>query len=128
MSKVLRERIVAPAPYPRVRPVALDQRHDDGGRVPPFLGPYAAAKAADSLAVTISCELTRSGIETSIVVPGAFTRGTEHFPTSGGPADEATVSAYDCLANSEGLWRDNPLDRAAVHESAFASLFMRIIL
>lgn len=65
------------------------------GGFPPFLGPYAAAKAAmDSLAVTLSYELTRFGIETSIVVPGAFTRGTNHFPTAGRPADKETVAAY----------------------------------
>ncbi|MEK1948972.1 MAG: SDR family oxidoreductase [Ensifer adhaerens] len=71
------------------------------GGFPPFLGPYAAAKAAmDSLAVTMSYELTRFGIETSIVVPGAFTRGTNHFPTAGRPADEETVAAY---ARYDGL-------------------------
>ena len=42
------------------------------GGFPPFLGPYAAAKAAmDSLAITLSYEVARFGIETSIVVPGA---------------------------------------------------------
>ena len=65
------------------------------GGFPPFMGPYAAAKAAmDSLAVTMSYELARFGIETSIVVPGAFTRGTAHFPNAGKPADAATSAAY----------------------------------
>jgi len=65
------------------------------GGFPPFLGPYAAAKAAmDSMAVTMSYELARFGIETSIVVPGAFTKGTAHFPSAGKPADEATTAAY----------------------------------
>lgn len=65
------------------------------GGFPPFMGPYAAAKAAmDSLAVTLSYELTRFGIETSIVVPGAFTQGTAHFPTAGKPADASTAAAY----------------------------------
>jgi NAD(P)-dependent dehydrogenase (short-subunit alcohol dehydrogenase family) len=65
------------------------------GGFPPFLGPYAAAKAAmDSLAITISYEVARFGIETSIVVPGAFTKGTAHFPNAGKPADEATAAAY----------------------------------
>jgi len=45
------------------------------GGFPPFTGPYGAAKAAmDSLAVTLAYEIARFGIETSIVVPGAFTR------------------------------------------------------
>jgi NAD(P)-dependent dehydrogenase (short-subunit alcohol dehydrogenase family) len=65
------------------------------GGFPPFLGPYAAAKAAmDSMAVSLSYELARFGIETSIVVPGAFTRGTAHFPNAGKPADDKTSAAY----------------------------------
>jgi NAD(P)-dependent dehydrogenase (short-subunit alcohol dehydrogenase family) len=57
--------------------------------------PYAAAKAAmDSLAVTMAYELARFNIETSIVVPGAFTAGTDHFANAGKPADEATSAAY----------------------------------
>ena len=65
------------------------------GGFPPFLGPYAAAKAAmDSIAVTMSYELTRFGIETAIVVPGAFTAGTAHFPNAGKPADASTLQAY----------------------------------
>lgn len=65
------------------------------GGFPPFLGPYGAAKAVmDSLAVTLAYELVRFGIETSIVVPGAFTQGTDHFPSAGKPADTDTVAAY----------------------------------
>ena len=65
------------------------------GGFPPFMGPYGAAKAAmDSLAVTLAYEIARFGIETSIVVPGAFTRGTDHYPSAGKPADAATAAAY----------------------------------
>jgi len=65
------------------------------GGFPPFLGPYAAAKAAmDSMAVTMAYELARFNIETSIVVPGAFTAGTDHFANAGKPADAATSAAY----------------------------------
>ena len=40
----------------------------------------AAAKAGmDALAVQYARELSRWGIETAIVVPGTFTRGTNHF-------------------------------------------------
>jgi len=71
------------------------------GGYPPFMGPYAAAKAAmDSIAVTMSYELARFGVETSIVVPGAFTSGTAHFPNAGKPADARTASAY---ARYDGL-------------------------
>src|SRR5258706_255263 len=37
----------------------------------------------DSLAVLYARELSRWGIETTIVVPGAFTKGTNHFAHSG---------------------------------------------
>ena len=66
------------------------------GGTPPYLSPYFAAKAAmDSLAVSYASELTRWGIETSIIVPGAFTKGTNHFAHSGSPADKARVAQYD---------------------------------
>jgi NAD(P)-dependent dehydrogenase (short-subunit alcohol dehydrogenase family) len=66
------------------------------GGTPPYLSPYFAAKAAmDSLAVSYASELARWGIETSIVVPGAFTKGTNHFLHSGKPADEARAAEYD---------------------------------
>ncbi|MGM4990215.1 SDR family oxidoreductase [Tardiphaga sp. 862_B3_N4_1] len=66
------------------------------GGTPPYLSPYFAAKAAmDSLAVSYASELTRWGIETSIIVPGAFTKGTNHFAHSGKPADTARAAEYD---------------------------------
>jgi len=66
------------------------------GGTPPFLAPYFAAKAAmDALAVSYSTELALWGIETTIMVPGAFTKGTNHFAHSGKPADTARVAAYE---------------------------------
>jgi len=66
------------------------------GGTPPYLSPYFAAKAAmDSLAVSYASELTRWGIETSIVVPGAFTKGTNHFAHAGKPTDAARAAEYD---------------------------------
>ncbi|CAM5774681.1 short-chain dehydrogenase/reductase [Labrys miyagiensis] len=66
------------------------------GGTPPYLSPYFAAKAAmDSLAVSYASELTRWGIETAIIVPGAFTKGTNHFAHSGSPADTARASEYN---------------------------------
>lgn len=65
------------------------------GGVPPFLGPYFAAKAGmDALAVCYAKELAPFGIETSIVVPGAFTTGTNHFANAGAPDDGETQQAY----------------------------------
>lgn len=49
----------------------------------------------DSLAVLYARELSQWGIETTIVVPGAFTKGTNHFAHSGRPADEARLAEYE---------------------------------
>ncbi|HVJ43913.1 MAG TPA: SDR family oxidoreductase [Dongiaceae bacterium] len=66
------------------------------GGTPPYLAPYFAAKAAmDSLAVSYAGELARWGIETAIIVPGAFTRGTNHFAHAAMPADKERAPAYD---------------------------------
>lgn len=66
------------------------------GGTPPYLAPYFAAKAAmDALAVSYAAELARFGIETTIVVPGAFTSGTNHFATGGHPAEQAVLPAYE---------------------------------
>jgi NAD(P)-dependent dehydrogenase (short-subunit alcohol dehydrogenase family) len=89
------------------------------GGTPPYLAPYFAAKAAmDALAVSYALELSRFGIETSIIVPGSFTHGTNHFAHSGGPADQAVADAYESryaglmdqvgqkLAEIEPTWAD----------------------
>ncbi len=89
------------------------------GGTPPYLGPYFAAKAAmDALAQSYALEVSRFGIESTIVVPGAFTHGTNHFAHSGSPADGAVVAAYDTrypglmeqvsqkLAELEPAWAD----------------------
>ena len=66
------------------------------GGTPPWLGPYFAAKAAeDSLAVSIAAEVARFGIDSSIVVPGSFTTGTNHYAHAGHPDDDATAKEYD---------------------------------
>src|SRR5262249_34913666 len=66
------------------------------GGTPPYLAPYFAAKAAmDAMAVQYARELALWGIETSIIVPGAFTSGTNHFAHSGVPADKQRVDEYD---------------------------------
>jgi len=66
------------------------------GGTPPYLSPYFAAKAGmDALAVQYARELALWGIETSIIVPGAFTRGTNHFAHAGVPADESRAADYE---------------------------------
>ncbi|MGA5275727.1 SDR family oxidoreductase [Streptomyces cellulosae] len=75
------------------------------GGTPPYLAPYFGAKAAmDHLAKSYAVELSRFGIDTSIVVPGSFTSGTNHFAHAMHPADPATAEAYDELY--EGLMDD----------------------
>src|SRR5216683_7255361 len=65
------------------------------GGTPPYLAPYFGAKAAmDAIAVQYARELSRWGIETSIIVPGAFTGGTNHFAHSGKP-DQKVVAEYE---------------------------------
>jgi hypothetical protein len=48
----------------------------------------------DSVAVSYASELARWGIETTIVVPGSFTKGTNHFEYAGKPADVARAEEY----------------------------------
>jgi NAD(P)-dependent dehydrogenase (short-subunit alcohol dehydrogenase family) len=65
------------------------------GGTPPYLSPYFAAKAAmDAIAVQYARELARWGIETSIVVPGAFTRDTNHLASAEEPADHVRATEY----------------------------------
>lgn len=60
-----------------------------------YLAPYLAANAAvNALDVSYAAELARFGIETSIVVPGSLTSGTNHFASAGTPADEHRASQY----------------------------------
>lgn len=62
---------------------------------PPFLGPYVASKAAfDALAVVTSYEVSQLGIETTIVMPGAITQGTSHFPNASRASDQAVTAEY----------------------------------
>lgn len=81
--------------------------------VPPFLGPYVASKFAfDALAQVTAYEVSQFGIETVIVMPGAFTQGTNHFPNAGRGSDQGVTAAYAQLdplvdgygAATEGLF------------------------
>lgn len=66
--------------------------------VPPFLGPYVASKFAfDALAMTTAYEISQFGIETTIVMPGPFTQGTQHFPNASRASDGEVTAAYSAL-------------------------------
>jgi NAD(P)-dependent dehydrogenase (short-subunit alcohol dehydrogenase family) len=78
------------------------------GGTPAYLSPYFAAKAGmDALAVLYARELTLWGIETSIIVPGAFTNGTNHFAHAGVPADKARLAEYEA-GPYKGYGKKNP--------------------
>lgn len=63
--------------------------------VPPFLGPYVASKtAADALAQVTAYEVNPLGIETTIVMPGPFTQGTQHFPNASHAGDAERAAGY----------------------------------
>jgi NAD(P)-dependent dehydrogenase (short-subunit alcohol dehydrogenase family) len=69
-----------------------------GGTLP-YLAPYFASKAAmDALAVAYARELVRWGIETAIVVAGAFLTGTNLLAQAGWPADQTVVEQYEAGA------------------------------
>lgn len=66
------------------------------GGHPPFLAPYFAAKAGmDAMAESYAAELIKFGIDTTIVVPGAYPSGTNHFAHAELPADAARAADYD---------------------------------
>ena len=66
------------------------------GGHPPFLAPYFAAKAGmDALAESYAAELIKFGIDTVIVVPGAYPSGTSHFANAGSPADQQRALEYN---------------------------------
>lgn len=82
----------------------------------PFMGPYIASKAAgDALAEIQGMEVKSFGIETVILVPGAFTAGTEHFAHARQPAHRDVDAQYrDVMARAAGLReRIDAIDLAA---------------
>lgn len=61
----------------------------------PFMAPYVVGKTAlDALAEATAYEVGRFGIETTILMPGVFTSGTDHFKAAEFAQDAATVAAY----------------------------------
>jgi len=68
----------------------------------PFSGPYAASKAAgDVLAQAMALENSRYGVESVIVMTGAYTSGTEYFANAEGPADTEVVAQYELVSGLE---------------------------
>jgi len=71
----------------------------------PFLGPYIASKVAgEALAEIMGMEARAFGIETVILVPGAFTTGTDHFAHAETPAYHAIEGQYaELMTRTAGL-------------------------
>ena len=66
------------------------------GNWSPYFSGYFAAKAAmEQFAMSYAAELAPFGIETTIVVPGVFTKGTNHFASALKPGDETVAEAYE---------------------------------
>jgi NAD(P)-dependent dehydrogenase (short-subunit alcohol dehydrogenase family) len=64
--------------------------------IPPYLGPYAIAKAAfDALAESFAWDVESLRIDTTIIHPGVFTQGTSHFTDAARANDAARASEYD---------------------------------
>jgi NAD(P)-dependent dehydrogenase (short-subunit alcohol dehydrogenase family) len=82
----------------------------------PFLGPYAAAKAAgEAIAEVMGMEARPFGIDTVILVPGAFTSGTEHFSHANQPANLAVVAQYGALPGRAATLGDRLREMDAAH-------------
>lgn len=65
------------------------------GGTPPVLAPYFAAKTAmDSLSVSYASEVSKWGMQTCIVSPGAYTSGTNHFSSAGKGEDVDIEKEY----------------------------------
>jgi NAD(P)-dependent dehydrogenase (short-subunit alcohol dehydrogenase family) len=67
------------------------------GDTPPYLAPYFAAKAGmGAMAATYAGELARWKIESTIIIPGAFTftSGANHFANAGKPVDSNRLAEY----------------------------------
>jgi NAD(P)-dependent dehydrogenase (short-subunit alcohol dehydrogenase family) len=68
--------------------------------VDPFIGPYAASKAAaDVLAETMHYENSQYGIESTTIVPGAYPSGTALFRQAAQAADPAVTAQYGLIAH-----------------------------
>jgi len=81
----------------------------------PFLGPYIASKVAgDAIAEIMGMEVRPMGIETVVLVPGAFTSGTEHFANSTTPEYLAIEQQYGTLPDRVAKLGDrlNDIDAA----------------
>src|SRR5438093_130893 len=83
----------------------------------------------DVLSQAVKYEVARFGIDVVVVMPGAFTQGTEHFPNATHPADTAVAEAYTGLddvldAVTNGLAELTPPD---AHPRAVAEEIARIV-
>jgi NAD(P)-dependent dehydrogenase (short-subunit alcohol dehydrogenase family) len=98
--------------------------------LPAFFGPYVASKiAGDVLAQATAYEVGQFGIETTIVMPGPFTQGTDHFPNASRAGDEGRSHAYAALDHLVAGLADatEALLRPEAHPRAVADEIARIL-
>jgi len=71
----------------------------------PFLGPYAASKAAgEVVAEVMGLEASGFGVESVIVSPGAFASGTNHFARAVHPPTKQSPLSTPGFANEPSPW------------------------
>lgn len=100
--------------------------------VPPFLGPYVPSKfALDGLAQVTAYEVSQFGIESTIVMPGPFMQGTQHFQNASHASDQAASQAYSSLdpmfAQNEAATARLFASTADAHPRAVAEEITRIV-
>lgn len=82
----------------------------------------------DAVAVQYARELSPWGIETSIIVPGAFTSGTKHFAHAGVPEDRSVLDEYQSGPTAGLGERIQEAFAAIVPPDADASLVARAVV
>ena len=76
----------------------MGREHEHQGRHPALPRPVLRGQVGHGRSGgQLAAELARFGIETTIVVPGSFTSGTNHFANAGQPADEERAAEYEAL-------------------------------
>jgi len=100
VSWVRMARAFLPAMRARRRGLVMYTSSSTARMVDPFIGPYAASKAAgDVLAETIYYENSSYGIESTTIVPGAYPSGTNLFSHASQAADPSVTAQYSLISH-----------------------------
>ncbi len=100
ISWVRMNRAFLPAMRARRRGLVVYTSSSTARMVDPFIGPYAASKAAgDVLAETMHYENSPYGIESTTIVPGAYPTGTNLFSHAAQAADPSVTAQYGLISH-----------------------------